>query len=246
MSFTGNLSQYELIITDMDGTLYFQRPVQLLMGMRMAFAALFSKNGRKELSAVLAFRKEREALSEESGFSGASSEETSLPGASSEETSLPGNTSFENILYERTARKVGMSAEEAERAVKKWLYEKPVSTVGFFGDRKLIRILDRCRGNGITVVILSDYPASDKAEALGISTYPEYYSGDPAIGVLKPDPAGILYAMSDNGVTDKEKVLVIGDRDSKDGAAARAAGTDFVILRKSRLGRILKNYHNLR
>ena len=42
-----DLQDYELYIIDMDGTLYFQRKMQLLMGLRLLAALLQGKEGQE-------------------------------------------------------------------------------------------------------------------------------------------------------------------------------------------------------
>ena len=50
------LTDYQLILFDMDGTLYFQRPLQFHMGMKMA-ASCLSRQGLKEMIIILKFRR---------------------------------------------------------------------------------------------------------------------------------------------------------------------------------------------
>ncbi|NMD37919.1 MAG: HAD-IA family hydrolase [Christensenellaceae bacterium] len=50
------------------------------------------------------------------------------------------------------------------------------------------------------------------------------------VGAHKPDPKMIFDAMKDAGITDKSKVLVIGDRLTSDIAAANNAGVDSVYI----------------
>ena len=86
---------------------------------------------------------------------------------------------------------------------------------------------------GGRTAVVSDYPARKKLAALG---EPELFevvvaSGEPGGPKrLKPDPEGYLRAAEALGVR-PERCLVIGDRDDADGAAARAAGMQFRLMR---------------
>ena len=60
---------------------------------------------------------------------------------------------------------------------------------------------------------------------------------DPLIDCMKPNPKGIRHIMQLYDICDPKKVLMVGDRKSLDGMAAKAAGTDYMILPKSYLRR---------
>ena len=56
-----------------------------------------------------------------------------------------------------------------------------------------------------------------------------FSSMDDEIHAVKPNPNGILYILQKFGI-EKSTCLVIGDRDDRDGEAARRAGVDYLIL----------------
>jgi phosphoglycolate phosphatase/putative hydrolase of the HAD superfamily len=79
---------------------------------------------------------------------------------------------------------------------------------------------------------VSDYPATSKLLALGLSDYfDQVVSNGETEGLrrIKPSPDGYLLAAQLLGC-DPEECLVIGDRDDADGAAARAAGMRFRLV----------------
>ncbi len=201
------ITEYALVLVDMDGTLYFQRPLQIRMGCGMVVSALTQKGGFSELLTVLRFRRMRENFAEQ------------------------GNV--DEKLYERLAKKQKKPQEQVEQIIRKWIYERPISHIPSFRDKRLIQIMAQLKASEIPVVIWSDYPTDDKKKALGMAAFPGCYNGQEEIGSLKPSPTGILYLMEKYGIKDAGKVLVIGDRMSKDGNAAMAAQTDFVILKKN-------------
>lgn len=86
---------------------------------------------------------------------------------------------------------------------------------------------------GISTAIYSDYPAAQKLKAMGLKADLVVNSTDPAINALKPAPNGILYILEQLGIQNKETCLFIGDRDELDGACARNAGVNFLLLDKT-------------
>lgn len=136
-----------------------------------------------------------------------------------------------NNLYEATAEKLKVSADRVEEVIKKWIYENPLDAVRESRDIELLDIIGKLQKAGKTVAIWSDYAADDKLSALGLDIEYVYTAEDERVGELKPSPKGLNLIMSDLSIP-KDKVLMVGDREVKDGAAAIAAGVDSLILSK--------------
>ena len=205
------LTDYQLILFDMDGTLYFQRPLQFHMGMKMA-ASCLSRQGLKEIMIILKFRKLREHWQKSA--------------------QIHDNIDIDHAQYSELAASCNVSAEAIERIVQKWIYEKPLDILRKYRDDKLLALIESLTNQKKQVVIYSDYPAQDKRNALQLPPLPCFYGGQPEIGCMKPDPKGILTIMSHYNIQNPSDVLMIGDRESKDGRAASAAGTDYLILKR--------------
>lgn len=97
------------------------------------------------------------------------------------------------------------------------------------GAKELItRLLD----SGKTVCVLSDYPnTAERLAAIGL-TDPRIHSfSAEEMGALKPSPRPFL-ELSQKFNTIPEKSIVIGDRDDTDGAGARAASMNYIIIDK--------------
>ena len=92
--------------------------------------------------------------------------------------------------------------------------------------------IQQCRSQGIKLVVLSDYGhAEDKLQALGLSpTLFDWVVSAPDLGGLKPAPQLLHQVAQQMGVT-VEKCLVIGDREDTDGAMARATGAQFQLIK---------------
>lgn len=92
---------------------------------------------------------------------------------------------------------------------------------------------------GIPQVVLSDYRAEYKLEALGLrDRFASVYEGE-RLGHLKPGPRAFERVAADFGV-ETASLLHIGDRADTDGAGARAAGCQCLIL-----GRDFRSFSSL-
>ena len=93
-------------------------------------------------------------------------------------------------------------------------------------------LIQQCRNRGIKLVVLSDYDhAEDKLQALGLSpTLFDWGVSAPALGGLKPAPQ-LLHQVAQQMGVPVEKCLVIGDREDTDGAMARATGAQFQLIK---------------
>lgn len=88
------------------------------------------------------------------------------------------------------------------------------------GVRDLIDLFDR---NGLVQVVASDYVASHKLKALGLSgRFHRAYAGE-ELGFLKPSSELFHHIVRDLGVP-ADRVLHLGDRPETDGVAASGAG----------------------
>lgn len=212
-----DLQDYELYIIDMDGTLYFQRKMQLLMGLRLLGSALTGKRGAGELKTVLTYRKLREQCK--------------------------GEKTPDDQLIEQIAQKKKTEPQSEKQIIEKWLYLLPLDVIAGCRDKKMTELVTGWKRAGKKVVIYSDYPAEHKCKALGLSGIPCFDSTAPSIDALKPDPKGIEVILREMGVTDRRKAVMIGDRQSRDGEAAARAGIDCLILKKYALLR-KKQYHD--
>ncbi|MBQ7583661.1 MAG: HAD-IA family hydrolase [Lachnospiraceae bacterium] len=205
------LSKYDLIIFDMDGTLYFQRGMQIRMAFRLISHAFAVKGGLKDLRAILKYRKLRE------GWDSSSSVD-------------------EDRLYSAVADDMGMNASRVRDVIKEWMLEKPMDVVGECRDEALMGVIKRLISDGKRVCIYSDYPTEDKCRAVGLNEdIPQYYCGKGEIKTLKPNPSALFYIMNDYPDIHKSRAVMVGDRADRDKACADSAGMDSIILARFRL-----------
>lgn len=197
-----NLSDYSLYVFDLDGTLYDQPRLRMIMAWRLATYYICHPLRIREVFILQHFRKVKDAWTK--------------------------NSSEEDIMA-KVAEDKGIAVDRVRDIVRRWIYDNPLSALVKTKDDKLIGWMRQLQSNGKKVVILSDYPTKDKLAALGVAADCEYSPDDERIDELKPSPKGLLTVLADYGISG-EDALMIGDRAEKDGAAAKAAGVDCMIL----------------
>ncbi len=206
----GSVFSYKAVVWDLDGTLYYQNKMRLIMLWKLVSFYLLHPLRIKELFAVRKFRRVREKWDR---------------AASSQ--------SLEKEQYEYTAKLMRLPPETVREAVETWMYEKPLKYIRACRDERAAELFSVLKEKGMGCYIFSDYPIEAKLEALGLKADGCYAATDKRLGVLKPDPRGLELIMEDTGLKPGD-LLMIGDRDVKDGEAARRVGCDYLILPKSR------------
>lgn len=205
-----NITDYQLIIWDLDGTLYYQKEFRRKMAIVIVKELCFSPKRWKELFLILYYRRLRENWEVSD---------------TSEDMDIR--------QYEKAGLLFGLSPREAESIIVNWMHKKPLQYLKCYRDHRAIMYIERLQKKGKNVVVYSDYPTVEKLEALEIKVEESFSPSHPMIGCLKPNPKGIEFIVEKYGV-DKAKVLMVGDRPEKDGQAALAAGIKYEILPRNR------------
>jgi putative hydrolase of the HAD superfamily len=192
-----------LVVFDVDGTLYNQRPLRIRITLELlADAAMKWNLGALRILSV--YRKLREKLGDDE------------------------TPSFELELVIETAQRTGRSEDYVRRTVADWMETRPLRHLPACRYPGVERLFAGLRRKDKTIAILSDYPVAAKLAALGLEADFEVCASDPDVGVLKPNPLGLLKAMAVSGARPDETVL-IGDRIDRDGEAARRCGAAALI-----------------
>jgi len=189
-------------LIDLDGTLYYQMPVRLMMGIELLVS------GRRSVGLLREFRREHELLHGEK---------------------LPDGAEPFAMQLQRAAEKCGIDLDVAARIVDEWMIARPGKWLRQFLRRSLIERICRFRSLGGRTAIVSDYPARRKLAAMGLEQQFDVVvaAGEsPGPCQLKPSPAGMFLAAGQLEVASSE-CLVIGDRWDADGIAAHSAGMQF-------------------
>ncbi|MCB2075175.1 MAG: HAD family hydrolase [Novosphingobium sp.] len=197
-----------LVVFDMDGTLYDQRVLRMAM-LRGLLLDAFQQRSLKTVRSIAMFRRVREELAE---------------------TESP---DFAVRQYEWTAERTGTSAESVRALVEEWIEKRPLRHLLSARFPGIDELLGRLRERGIVTAVWSDYPATEKMEALGLQADLIVSADHPEIGMLKPSPAGLRLIMEKMGCC-AEETIMIGDRKERDGLAAETVGVRALIKTKDR------------
>lgn len=219
--------KYRVIVLDMDGTLYYQRGMQILMCIEMGAFAIMHPFSLWKLKAVSVFRRIRE-----------------LDLFSKEEIAAKDDRCTEKHLlleqqYKMTADKISKSTETVKQVIEEWMFKRPLKYLQYTCDHKLCDWIEVWKQRGKKVVVYSDYPAGEKCDILGIHADAIYSSEQEIIGQMKPSVRGLEVISREFGVSPDE-MLVVGDRMSKDGKMAECFGCEYLILKKWKYWRIKK------
>ena len=193
----------ELAVFDVDGTLYHQNVVRR----RMMFDLLFEAARTQSLETIEVlrfYRRQREYL------------------ADCEECN------FEALLRDQVANRCKVARARLDNIIQEWLHTRPLRYIArsaVAGVDKAFRTI-RCSGRKIGV--LSDYPAEAKLRVLGLEADYIVSADMPQVGRMKPHPSGLLHVMELAG-TAPAATLLVGDRQDRDGAAARRAGARWLM-----------------
>lgn len=200
------MRQHDAWLVDLDGTLYQAFPLKLIMAGQLAIA------GPRAMQIISRFRKEHEAIRHEM---------------------LECDLSPLDEQLVRTSRALGLDRAEVQATVSRYMFERPLNWLRRFARKDLLHEIEGFREDGGRTAIVSDYPAMAKLEAIGAKNlFDRVTACGEADGPkrLKPAPDGYLMAAKSLGV-EPTRCLVIGDRADADGAAAKAAGMEFRLVR---------------
>ena len=193
----------DLVVFDVDGTLYDQRQLRLGM-LRQLVRHTWQTRSLDTLRTLRTFRRVREALGEQAG------------------------ADFMALQYADTARRHGKTPAAVRALTDEWMEQRPLPLLAACRYAHVADVFAGLRASGKRIAAFSDYPALAKLAALGLATDVVVCATDAGIARLKPDPAGLLAILRQTGVA-PERALMIGDRFDRDAAAAGRSGMRALI-----------------
>ena len=193
----------DLVVFDVDGTLYDQRQLRLGM-LRQLLGHAWQTRSLDTLLTLRTFRRVREALGEQAG------------------------ADFMALQYAQTASRHGKTPGVVRALTDEWMEQRPLPLLAACRYAQVAELFAGLRAAGKRVAAFSDYPAVAKLAVLGLAADPVVCATDAGIERLKPDPAGLLAILRRTGVA-PERALMIGDRFDRDAAAAGRAGMRALI-----------------
>ena len=203
MSSLLNWNEIDLVVFDVDGTLYDQRRLRLVM-MRRLLAATWRTRSLDTLQTLRTFRHVREALGDRP------------------------EADFMRLQYARTAAQHNKTEADVQALTYEWMERQPLPFLARCRYPHLDVLFTCLRSAGKQIAVFSDYPANAKLTALGLQAAPVVCATDAGVAKLKPDPLGLLTILRETGVP-AQRALMIGDRFDRDGMAASRAGMRALI-----------------
>lgn len=195
-------------IFDVDGTLYSQTKMRLIMMQKLFLYYLVHFNEINGLRIIYKFRKLREMRRYKS-------------------YSI-------RQLTEVLSAELRVNPEYADNVVKRWMFEEPLKALKKCAYPEVIRYINHCFDLGKQIVIYSDYPALDKINVLKVKVSNVFSAEDETIKELKPSLSAMNKIMQVIQVCNKEHILYVGDRYNKDGKSAELVGIEFMDISQFR------------
>lgn len=191
------------VVFDVDGTLYDQRSMRRRMATALLFHCLRHPGDVGLLRTVQAFRQIREELGvEEVG-------------------------DVATLQYTRPAERLKVPPQNVRRVAEHWLGERPLAHLPACRAPGIDKLFEALQATDRRIAIFSDYSIEDKLEALGLRADLCVSALDPDVDRLKPNARG-LERILERLELPAEACVMIGDRDDRDGEAARRVGMPYL------------------
>jgi FMN phosphatase YigB (HAD superfamily) len=200
------------VLFDVDGTLYHQPPLRLLMAGELGAAAWVRHapwNVPRLWRMLSAFRRVREDLR--------------AMGRPDEPLA--------RLQYTRAAEQAGVPVQDMEAAVEEWIYRRPLKYLPRVVRAGMAEVLSGLVARELRVGAFSDYPVSDKLEAMGLraAITLELDATSDSVNAFKPHPRGLEVACERWRLAPAD-VLYVGDRAEMDARGAAAIGMPCAIF----------------
>jgi|KBSSwiStaDraftv2_1062776.scaffolds.fasta_scaffold879915_1 phosphoglycolate phosphatase/putative hydrolase of the HAD superfamily len=192
------------VLFDVDGTLYHQPPLRLLMAGELGTASWVRHapwNVPRLWRMLSVFRDVREELR--------------ALGRSDEPLA--------RLQYTKAAERAEVPVDDMEGAVEEWIYRRPLKYLPRVVRSGMADVLSALNARGLRVGAFSDYPVAEKLHAMGLRSMMslEVDATCEAVNAFKPHPRGLEVACQQWGVSPGD-VLYVGDRAEVDARGAAA------------------------
>ena len=201
------MDKYEAYIIDFDGTLYYKKPMQICMIVRILMYLIIHPYKFKDFLIIKDFRKLRR------------------------KRVYAEKTDFEEKQYKELASKYNLEVNYIKKIINRWMFIIPQRYIRLFKNKKVINFINDMYRNNKKIIIYSDYPVEEKIRTLDIKYNYLFSSSDDIIKCMKPNNKGLINILKLINV-DKDDVLYIGDDDYLDGICAKNTDVDYVNVNK--------------
>ncbi len=198
-----DISQFKLVVFDLDGTLYNQKKMRKSMLLKLLSYYCLRPFRWFDLKIIDTFRKEREKLAFVNDL-----------------------VNLQELQYQVCATKLNIEKEEVKKVIDYWLLHAALPLLHKWVYPEIREFLKDLKSNNISIAVWSDYAAVDKIKAMNIDADLIVAATDAQIDKLKPNTTGLSYILNYFNCP-PEKALMIGDRDKLDGEAARRMGMQY-------------------
>lgn len=200
------------VLFDVDGTLYYQAPLRLLMAGELGALSCARHapwNVPRLWRMLSVFRHVREDL---------------------RALGRP-DEPLARLQYTKAAERAGVPVKDMEAAVEEWIYRRPLKYMPRVVRVGMAEVLSGLVARELRVGAFSDYPVSDKLEALGLraAVTLELDATAENVNAFKPHPRGLEVACERWRLSPAE-VLYVGDRVEVDARSAAALGMPCAIV----------------
>lgn len=200
------------IIFDVDGTLYHQGILRIIISIRLAMAVLIHPiKTLGHIRILIHYRKAQEWLRRNSNAKLLTTDEQ----------------------LRRAAMTTGLPLEDITLCIHQWIECIPLRFLSLCARRGLLRLIHDWYSLGVPMGVYSDYPARDKLNKLGLlSVLPIVVcSTDEDVMAFKPSPRGFKVTAAKMGLS-PQNVVYIGDREDVDIIGAENAGMRSINIRR--------------
>lgn len=200
------------VLFDLDGTLYRQSPLRLLMAAELATVPCLQSRPWRAPRVWKTLREFRRVREELRGLG------------------CP-NQPLERLQYTATAERLRVPVGDVEAVVRNWILQRPLKYLRHVARPGLRKVFEQLQAEHIRVGVFSDYPVRDKLTALGladlVSLMLEATADD--VNAFKPHPRGFERACEQWALQPRD-VLYVGDRPEVDAVGAAAARMPCAII----------------
>jgi len=198
-------STIRAVVFDVDGTLYDGARLRRVMAWRILCWLAVRPWRFRDMAALQSFRRTRERLAEQEA------------------------NEINRRQYEIAAAETRISASQLKDIVEEWIHRRPLAELAKCRRPGIRELFHELRRNEQTIAVWSDYPVDAKLAALGLQADLTVSAEDPDVQRMKPQPAGLEQILGRLAIA-PEECLLIGDRDDRDGEAARRAGVPYLLI----------------
>lgn len=198
------------VVFDVDGTLYNQTKVRVQMAKELFTYYMKNPGRKKELRILYEFRKQREGMIRKV------------------------NVNLEETQYRIVAERMKVTYDEVYHIVVRWMYNEPLRYVYRYKYGWVDYVIQKLYEKSIKMAFYSDYPLKEKLEVLNIECDNVFCSTDRVIDELKPSLKGLM-VIAEKLELESAGILIIGDRDDRDGEGARMAHMPYIIFPKYKI-----------